>query len=208
VANAGGNWIFVGVQGGTGRLDITGSGSFDDTGRMWVGGSQNAGGGNGSFNVDTTGIVNTNDLALGSSGGVGIMNFAGGTLNTNGWNFIGKREAADGGDGTLNMTGGILTNNGSRTFIAQGNSTGTINISGGGNFIIAASGPGTMTQSAGVVNILSGTTWVGETNNAVGSLAISDSAEFNSQDLVLAVSPGTAGILNVSLTGAVNASAT
>jgi autotransporter-associated beta strand protein len=322
VANAGGNWIFVGVEGGTGRLDITGSSSFDDTGRMWVGGSHNGGGGTGTFNVNTTGIVNTNDLALGSSGGLGVMNFDGGTLNTNGWNFIGKREAEDGGDGTLNVTGGILTNNGSRTFIAQGNSTGKMNISGGvynnlaegnntyfvvgtnnldnattatlsltgsatvnarrlfaiggvepqggdgsfagsgkgtltingptallnvtgelwagqgdgsngvinlqagtiqvdnwvaigrsggtgalnmsggtinktgtGNFIIGASGPGAMTQSAGVVNVLNGTTWVGETNNAVGSFAISDAAEFNSQALVLAVNPGTAGTI-------------
>lgn len=323
VSNAGGNWIFVGVEGGTGRLDITGSGSFNDTGRMWVGGSQNAGGGNGILNVNTTGTVETNDLSLGSSGGTGVMNLDAGTVNTNGWNFIGKREAADGGSGTLNMTGGTLTNNGDRTVVGQGNSTGTLTISGdgvynnlrvgdntffvvgsdnlanattptvtltgsgninarrlfavggvdaqggdgsftgsgngaitingegallnvtgelwagqgvssngvitlqsgaiqvdnwvaigrsggtgalnmsggtitkngAGNFIIGASGPGTMTQSAGLVNVLSGRTWVGEANNAVGSITISDTAEFNAQELVLAVDPGTSGTI-------------
>ncbi|MES2923420.1 MAG: autotransporter-associated beta strand repeat-containing protein, partial [Verrucomicrobiota bacterium] len=247
-----------------------------------------------------------------------------GTVNTNGWNFIGKREAAVGGNGTLNITGGILTNNGDRTVIGQGDSTGALNISGSGvynnlkvgdqtffvvgsdnlanantpsvtltgsgtinatrtlsvggieaqggnndftgsgkgtmtingatallnvtgelwagqgansngvialqagaiqvsswvaigrgggtgalnmsggtitktgtgNFIVAASGPGTMTQSAGVVNVLNGRTWVGETNNAVGSIAISNSAEFNGQELILAVSTGTSGTIN------------
>ncbi|MEO5912814.1 MAG: autotransporter-associated beta strand repeat-containing protein [Luteolibacter sp.] len=322
VANAGGNWIFVGVEGGTGRLDITGTGSFNDSGRMWVGGSQNGGGGNGILNINTSGTVDTNDLSAGSSGGTGVITLTAGTLNTNGWNFIGKREAAVGGNGTLNITGGILTNNGERTVIGQGDSTGALNISGGvynnlkvgdqtffvvgsdnlanantpsvtltgsgtinatrtlsvggieaqggdvsftgsgkgtmtingatallnmtgelwagqgagsngvitlqagaiqvnnwvaigrnggtgalnmsggtitktgaGNFIIAATGPGTMTQSAGVVNVLNGVTWIGENNNAVGSLAISNTAEFNTQSLVLAVNPGTSGTI-------------
>ena len=132
VANAGGNWIFVGVEGGTGRLDITGSGSFNDTGRMWVGGSQNGGGGNGTLNINTTGTVNTNDLTAGSSGGTGVVTIDAGTVNTSGWNFIGKLEAAVGGNGTLNITGGVLTNNGDRTIIGQNNSTGALNISGSG----------------------------------------------------------------------------
>ena len=323
VANAGGNWIFVGVEGGTGRLDITGSGSFNDTGRMWVGGSQNGGGGNGTLNINTSGTVNTNDLTAGASGGTGVITIDAGTVNTNGWNFIGKREAAAGGNGTLNITGGILTNNGDRTIIGQNDSTGALNISGSGvynnlkvgdqtffvvgsdnlananipsvtltgsgtlnatrtlsvggieaqggngdftgsgkgtmtinganallnvtgelwagqgansngvitlqagaiqvnnwvavgrgggtgalnmtggtitkngagNFIIGASGPGTMTQSAGIVNVLNGRTWVGETNNAVGSIAISDTAEFNGQELILAVNVGTSGTI-------------
>lgn len=323
VANAGGNWIFVGAEGGTGRMDITGSGSFNDTGRMWVGGSQNGGGGNGTLNINTSGTVNTNDLSAGSSGGTGVVTLDAGTVFTNGWNFIGKREAADGGNGTLNITGGTLTNNGDRTVVGQGNSTGALNISGSGvynnlkvgdqtffvvgsdnlanlitpsvtltgsgtlnatrtlsvggieaqggdgsftgsgkgtltinganallnvtgelwagqgansngvitlqagaiqvnnwvaigrsggtgalnmsggtltkngagNFIIAATGPGTMTQSAGIVNVLNGTTWIGENNNAVGSLTISDSAQFNGQDLILAVNPGTSGTI-------------
>ncbi|MES2661397.1 MAG: autotransporter-associated beta strand repeat-containing protein [Verrucomicrobiota bacterium] len=326
VANAGGNWIFVGVEGATGRLDITGSGSFNDTGRMWVGGSQNAGGGSGILNINTSGIVNTNDLSAGSSGGTGVITIDAGTVNTNGWNFIGKREAAVGGTGTLNINGGTLNNNGDRTVIGQGNSTGSLNITGtgvynnlkvgdnvffvvgsdnlanattpsvsltgagiinanrlfsvggvasepagsdpsftgsgkgiltingadallnvtgemwagqgagnngainlqagtiavsswvaigrsggtgsltmtggtinktgGGNFIIAATGPGTMTQSAGVVNVTSGRTWLGEANNASGTLEISDTAQFNGQELILAVNTGTSGIVN------------
>jgi hypothetical protein len=140
-----GNWMFVGVEGGTGVYNIantaasggtltgfgTGTGSLTEAGRLYVGGSWAAGGGNGTMNINTSGTMTTGDLTVGSSGGTGVVNMDAGTVNTGGWNFIGKREGQDGGNGTLNLGGGTINNTGARTFIGLGNTTGTFNLSGG-----------------------------------------------------------------------------
>ncbi len=145
-ATGGTNWGFVGRQGSTGTLNVAdtsgtggtltgfakGSGSFTAGGRIYVGGNQNTGGGTGTLNVNTTGAVSMgNDFAVGSSGGTGVTNIDAGTVTTNGWSFIGKREAQDGGVGTVNLGGGTMTHNGSRCFIGVGNAFGTFNLSGG-----------------------------------------------------------------------------
>lgn len=58
---------------------------------------------------------------------------------------------------------------------------GTITKTGGGNFIVGASGPGTMVQSAGLVDIQNGLTWVGELAGATtATLTINGSAEYRS----------------------------
>ena len=144
--SGGGNWSFVGREGGTGTLNVAntaasggtltnfgqGSGSFNSGGRLYIGGNQNGGGGVGTLNVNTTGAVTMgNDFAVGSSGGTGVANIDSGTVTTNGWSFIGKREAQDGGVGTLNLGGGTMTHNGSRCFIGVGNAFGTFNQTGG-----------------------------------------------------------------------------
>ena len=125
-------WTYLGVEGGNGTFNLTGSGGFATNGRLWVGGSQNAGGGTGVATINTTGTLATSsDIGIGSSGGTGTLNLNAGTITSGGWTFIGKREAADNGNGTVNMTGGTWTHGGSRTFVGLGNSTGKLNISGG-----------------------------------------------------------------------------
>ena len=116
----GGNWSFIGREGGTGTYNLantaaaggaltgfgTGSGSLNITGRLYVGGNQNPGGGNGTLNINTTGTVNTgSDLGVGSSGGTGVVRMDAGTMTTGGWTFIGKQDegetAQGGGNGTV-----------------------------------------------------------------------------------------------------------
>jgi fibronectin-binding autotransporter adhesin len=145
-ANGGGNWSFVGRAGGTGTYNLadtsasggiltgfgTGSGSLTVGGRLYIGGNAADEGGNGTLNINTTGtLAMGSDFAVGASGATGLVNMDAGTLNTNGWSFIGKREAFDGGSGTLNLSGGTINHLGSRTFVGLGNAVGKFNISGG-----------------------------------------------------------------------------
>ena len=141
-------WFYIGRSSATGVYNLAdvatagsgvtgygmGSGSLTRTaaGRLWVGGtwSSEGTGGNGTFNVNTSGTITVNDLAVGSGGSKGVMNVDAGTINTTGWNFIGKREGADGADGTLTMAGGTLSNTGN-TFIGETGCTGTLVLSGG-----------------------------------------------------------------------------
>lgn len=154
-----GNWMFVGTSnatatgvynladtagsGGTLTGFGTGSGNLNvggpsaTSGRLYIGGRENSNGGTGTFNVNTTGTVKIgNDLVVGSSGGTGVVNLDAGTITTNGWNFFGTRNNQDGGNGTLKMSGGTLTNgttngSGCRTYIGLGNSTGSVQMTGG-----------------------------------------------------------------------------
>ncbi len=141
-------WFYIGRSSATGVYNIAdvatsgsgvtgfgmGSGSLDYTanGRLWVGGtwSSEGVGGNGTFNVNTSGTIRVNDLAVGSGGSTGVMNVDAGTINTTGWNFIGKREGAAGAVGTLTMAGGTISNTGA-TWIGETGCTGTLVLSGG-----------------------------------------------------------------------------
>ena len=141
-------WFYIGRSSATGVYNIAdvatpgsgitgfgmGSGSLTRTanGRLWVGGtwSSEGTGGNGTFNVNTSGTITVNDLAVGSGGSTGVMNVDAGTINTTGWNFIGKREGAAGAVGTLTMAGGTISNTGA-TWIGETDCTGTLVLSGG-----------------------------------------------------------------------------
>lgn len=151
------NWLDVGTSGGTGTYNLgnvattggtltgigLGSGSIfvgnnnGEGGRLYVGGVDfsNAGG-NGTFKVNTSGIVKIdNDLTVGTGNGTGVMLVDAGTITTGGWNFIGKPDNGAGAtNGTLKMSGGTLTNGGGRTYIGLGNSTGRLELSGTGTY--------------------------------------------------------------------------
>jgi len=295
-STGGGNWMLVGRQdGGDGTYNLAdtsaaggtltgfglGSGSMAVSGRLYVGGANYGGSiGTGKVNVNTSGTLSSNDLAVGSAGGTGVMNVDAGTITTGGWNFIGKNEATTGANGTLNMSGGTLSNTG-RTYVGQAGCTGVLNLSGGsyrnvnnevfmagegagsdgtvnitnansllqsggelwlgqaggtgkmvlsagsvtvnnwvavgrdggtgsldmsggsitktggGNFIVGASGPGTMTQTGGLVDVQSGITWLAENNSAVATMTLSGTAEFRTSSLVIGVNGGTNGTLNL-----------
>ncbi|MCW1884088.1 autotransporter-associated beta strand repeat-containing protein [Luteolibacter flavescens] len=125
-------WIYLGSEGGSATLNLTGSSTLEAGGRLWVGGSQLAGGGIGVATVNTTGGITTvSDVGVGSSGGTGTLNLQAGTINSGGWTFIGKREAADNASGTVNISGGTWNHVGTRTFVGLGQSVGKLNISGG-----------------------------------------------------------------------------
>jgi fibronectin-binding autotransporter adhesin len=182
-ANGGGNWSFIGRAGGTGTYNLadtsasggaltgfgTGSGSLTVGGRLYVGGNAADEGGNGTLNINTTGtLAMGSDFAVGASGATGVVNMDAGTLDTNGWSFIGKREAFDGGNGTMNLGGGTMNHLGSRTFVGLGNATGAFNISGGtfnslnagdtntqfivGSNNLTAPAPATLSMTGGTLN--------------------------------------------------------
>lgn len=147
-STGGGNWIYVGIDTGTGTFNLAdtngtggtftgfGQGSGNMTvngGRLNVGGNQhNASGGTGTVNVNTTGtLAISSDLQVGVKGGTGTMNVDSATITTGGWNFIGKNDnGVAGANGTLRMSGGILTNTGI-TYVGQQGCTGTMILSGG-----------------------------------------------------------------------------
>jgi autotransporter-associated beta strand protein/T5SS/PEP-CTERM-associated repeat protein len=208
-------WFVVGDNGGAGVLNVAntaasggtltgfgvGSGGLQIQFRLYVGG-EGTGAANGLANINTAGTVaigehlivgngngpgGTLNLDAGTvsvanqtwigqgAGGVGTLNISGGTLNANNWVAIGR----EGGSGTVNMTGGTITK------------------TGGGNFIVGASGPGSMTQSGGLVDIQNGLTWIGEQAGATSStLTINGTAEYRSG--IISVAPrGALGVLNL-----------
>ncbi len=217
-------WFYIGRNGSTGVYNLAdvnsmgsgttgfglGSGSLDYTanGRLWVGGTwaSEGTGGHGTFNVNTSGTIRINDLAVGSAGHIGVMNVDAGTINTTGWNFIGKNEGTTGAVGTLRMAGGTLSNTG-RTFIAEAGCTGTLILSGGSYkntnnevFVVGAAsgGVGTITinhaasllQSTGELQIADQAGSLGTVNLIDGAVTV---------DNWLAVGRrGGVGVLNIS----------
>ena len=195
-STGGGNWLYVGQNGGSNCIynlaNTSGSGGTltgfaqgsgtmtTNGGRLYVGGSF-GGGGNGVANVYTSGNLTIgNDLAVGSGGGTGVVNVDAGTITTGGWNFIGKDEGGGGGNGTLNMAGGTLTNTG-RTYVAAGATTGLMHLSGGtytnvNNEIFDVGdngGNGTVTLDNSASHLqANGEIWFGE-NNGTGQLNLS-----------------------------------
>ena len=182
-----GNWMFVGIGGGTGTYnlaDVTTAGGGatgfgQGTGNMYVGGRLYIGGvgwgtpgGNGTVNVNTTGTYAMgNDLAVGVGSGTGVMNVDAGTITTAGWNFVGKNENGNTANGILTMKGGTLSNTG-RTYIGEAGCTGLMTLAGGSyknvnNEVIdigdGGGGNGTVTinNSASLLQA-NGELWVGE----------------------------------------------
>lgn len=136
----GGNWMFVGDQGGNGTYnlaDTTGSGGTltgfaQGSGTMNVGGHLRIGTGAGSVGVVNVNTSSTlamgSDLVVGLSGGNGTYNQDSGTVTTGGWNLFG---ADAGTSGSVNIGGGSLTNNGTRTIVGRADGVAAMTISGG-----------------------------------------------------------------------------
>ncbi|MEI7909940.1 MAG: autotransporter-associated beta strand repeat-containing protein [Verrucomicrobiota bacterium] len=193
-----GNWMFVGNGGGNGvynLADTTGTGGIltgyakgsgnMTSNRFWVGGVPWNGGGSGVANINTTGIFEMNDLTVGDNAGTGVMNVDAGTINTHGWNFIGKDDGGgNNAHGTLNMSGGSINNTG-RTWVGMSNTTGIVVLSGGAykqlnnEFLSigdSSGGNGTVTlnNSASLLQA-NGELWVGQ-NTGTGQLNLSAGA--------------------------------
>ncbi|QJE96732.1 beta strand repeat-containing protein [Luteolibacter luteus] len=194
-----GAWIYIGQEGGHGTLNMSG-GTMDVWGRFYV-----------ARNLDATGTVNLSGGTITKNGGdyfavaegaaTGVFNQTGGTVNTvNGEFWVGQ---AAGSNGTYTMSAGNLNvgnwiaigrDGGTGAFTMHG---GTLTKTGGGNFIVGASGPGTFTQDAGLVDIQSGITWIAENNNATATYTLSGSGELRSSEVVIGVNGGTTGTLNL-----------
>jgi autotransporter-associated beta strand protein/T5SS/PEP-CTERM-associated repeat protein len=195
-------------HGFNGRGGNTGTG-----GRLYVGGRDNGGGGIGEVNVNTSGTLTIrNDLALGSSGGTGVMNVDSGTITTGGWNFFGKNEGGTGGNGTFNMSGGTLTNTG-RTYVGQTGTTGKIELTGSGKYLNVNNeqfivGEGTASSGQIIVNGANaelrseGELWIGQAAGGNGLMTVS-AGTVNVGNWLAVGREGASGVLTINGTGLV-----
>ena len=141
------NWMFVGVDGGTGTYNLantaatggTLTGFGTGTGSMAVGGTGNAqmfigsdSGSSGTVNVNTTGTLSVPwEIWLGNNAGTGTLKMDAGTINQGqgGSNlFVGNNV---GSTGTLEVSGGTL-NVAQWLLVAPNGGTGTVTLSGTG----------------------------------------------------------------------------
>ena len=224
---ANGNLAVAGGGSTVGTLNIE-AGTVNATGEFWVGN----GGGQGTLNLAGTASINSNSwVCVGRGGGNGTVTMTGGTwTKTGGGNFIvGDNSVghmtqnagaltvnnevwvgqAGSANGTYTFNGGTIANN-SWVAIGRDGGTGQFTMTGGtwtksgeSNFIVGASGPGTMNISGGLVEVVPGgaadrgITWVAETNNCTGTLTLSGSGEFRSRSIIVGVNGGTNGTLNL-----------
>ena len=189
-ANTG--WAFIGVNGGTGTWDLSGSTNMS-TGRIYLGGRRDAaGGGTGTMTMNSTGTVTaSSDFSVGTRGGNGTLNVNNGNVNASGWLIIGETVNGTGGStGVVNQTGGIVTQaatdaNG-RLWLgsneggsAGGSSSGTYNLSGGTlnarNVWIGKDYIGIFNQTGGTANIVAGAddTRIGANTGSTGTYTLS-----------------------------------
>ena len=152
-----------------------------------VGGVEAAGGegnpgfvgsGKGVMTINGVGaLVNvTGELWVGQgAGSIGAVVMNAGSLTVNNWVAVGR----NGGSGTLDVNGGSILK------------------SGGGNFIVGASGAGVMNQTAGLTNVQGGITWLGEANGSTGTLNLSGTGEYRTSQMILGVQGTATGNLNL-----------
>lgn len=239
-----GNWMFVGTEGANGTFNLAntsitggaltgyglGSGSLTvggpstSSGRLWIGADS---GGMGTFNMNTSGFLTTQQSDLGlivaTNGGNGVFNLDNGTVNINngGQSWFGDNNIGSGG--TLNMSGGVFNASGNMLF-GHNTSTGVLNMSGGvlnlaagaslilgapDQWWLADTGVGVMNLSGGTVNAAGGAYFGHENGNGTlnmsgGVLNVPGNLEFGVPDQYWVVQGGT-GVMNLS-GGTLNAS--
>ena len=235
LATGNGNWMFVGTQGANGIFNLAntlgtggtftgyglGSGSLTiggpstSGGRLWIGTDS---GGFGTFNVNTSGFLTTQQSDLGlivaTNGGSGVFNLDAGTVNINngGQSWFGDNNSSSGG--TLNISGGVYNASGDMWF-GHNTGTGVLNMTGGvinaGTMVFgdpdqwwwADYGTGVMNLSGGTINanFVKFCNSAASSNLAVASGTIGAGAVLNSQTyVVLAFGGYGAGGANSSLT--------
>ena len=178
-----GNWMFVGRNGGTGTYNVSGSGSLDVKGRIYVAGHDGAAA-TGTLNINTTGTVAAgNDLNLGAAGGTGTVNLTAGNVTVGGWLSVGRDENGLNGTGNFNQSGGSLVNN--------------------GNTVVALPGTRGNLMQTGGTHTANGELWVGQGPGAVG-VATVNAGSMTINNWIAVGREGSTGTLNVGGTGTVN----
>lgn len=152
------NWIVVGRGSSTGTVTMTG-GTITKTGggHMLVGDGP---GSNGSMTLSGgTVSLNTGELWVGQNSATGQFDMSGGSLTVNNWTAIGRV----GGVGTMNFTGGTFTKAGGGVFIiadpvgSNQLTTGILNQSGNSTLITNELWVGQGNQGNGTYNLSAGT---------------------------------------------------
>ncbi len=202
------NHFIIATNAGTGVANISGGTITITTGGFWIGNSANA---HGTLHLSDASITKNGagNLMIGSNGGTGVANVDSGSIHISNEIWVGQ---AANSSGTLNFSGGTISNN-NWVAIGREGGTGTVemtggtwNKTGGGNFIVGASGSGTsgtMNMSGGTVNVGPqpaadrGIAWVGELNGVTGTLNLSGTALFETDAMVLGVAAGATGNINL-----------
>lgn len=159
-----------------------------------------------------TGIVNqaggtvnsSSEIWIGQvSPGVGIYNLSGGAINSSNWFVV----ARSGSDGTLNMTGGSIlqASGGQPAFIVGDGGRGTLNHSAGtiattaGEFWIANGGAAFGTNNMSGTAVLNVNNWIAIGRGGVGELNLSGNAVITKTGAGNIVAPGSGlGVINQS----------
>ncbi|MEM9479425.1 MAG: FG-GAP-like repeat-containing protein [Verrucomicrobiota bacterium] len=181
---------------GTATINIAG-GSFTSGGAMVVG-----------QNTDGIGVINLMDgvLNVGGNfqigqnlGGDGTLNMSGGALNLTSEMWFGDNE----GSGAFNLSGGTVTAN-SWVTIGRANGTAVANQTGGTlifndpgdgrSLLVGQAGQGTWNLDAGLVDVQTGLTEVGESNIGVLNL---NGGQWNSPDFLVAEFGSADGTMNL-----------
>jgi autotransporter-associated beta strand protein/T5SS/PEP-CTERM-associated repeat protein len=163
--------IYVGAQGGIGRLNLsgTGSGLYLSGGLLDVGSGS---GSNGAVNISGTSFIDmsTGNLYVGN-GGTGALNISE-SAYINSYGTAGDIEIGRaGGTGSLNMTGGVVMQSISSTHIGLGaGSIGHASLSGSAQYSYSGTGEFIVGRNSGVGDMtVSGATF---THNSTGRLGI------------------------------------
>ena len=186
-----GNWMFVGRNGGTGTYNVTGSGSLDVKGRLYVAGHDGAAA-NGTLNINTTGTVTTGSyINLGAANGTGTVNLRAGTVNVGAWLSVGRDENGTDGTGNFNQTGGSVTVSGN-TVLGLPGTTGNYTMSSG--------------TGAAPTHRTNGELWVGQGRDAAGpsvGTATVNAGTMTVNNWIAVGREGATGTLNIGGTGTV-----
>jgi len=183
-------WTFVGTNGGTGTYNLAGaggtlgSGSLT-TGRLYVGGVRDSGGGTGTMTVNTSGTITlASDFAVSTRGGNGTFILNAGTVNAGGWAILGETQnRVGGGTGTIIQNGGtmnigLVDTNGRLWLGSQEGSFSTVRSTGiytlndgsltAQEMLVGKNYDGTFTQNAGTASVVKEVS-VGEFRGSVGT---------------------------------------
>ena len=173
------------APGGTGVANLSG-GTLDCAGTLRVG---QGNGSSGTLNLSGAEVIVDGELWVGNqTGATGELNFTAGSLTTNSWGLVGRKDDANtgaGAVGTVSMSGGTWTKTGES------------------NLIVGDTGDGTMDMTGGLVEVVPhptverGITWVGNRNDCTGQLSISGSAEWRSEAFTVGVEGGAVGMLDL-----------
>ena len=169
--------------------------------------------GDGTYTLkDNATLTSSLDVNVGTNrGSTGILNQSGGTLkNTGGWFYVANQP---GSTGTYNLSGGTTTITNRFLVGAQGNGTvnqtgGTISVGSTGgasdDFALGdAGGTAVYNLSGGTANANDGL-FVGEWNNANGTLNVSGTGTVNTTDLGVARNDPKSDPTTIKTTGVVN----
>ena len=206
-ASAGG--LGVGLDGSIGVLkvgNLVGTSTVDLRANnilMAIGANQGSGGGNGTLNIDSTGVIDfgTNGIYVGQgAGSVGLVTNAG-TIGTGGFATGEVRVGGGGGSGTYTQSAGSLTTTGEFNIGVDAGSVGAATISGGtvGTHQISVGrngGTGTLTTSGNITttgnnaSVIVGNGGTGDLYISGGSLTVGSA---NNSNLTIGSGAGSLG---------------